>query len=154
MRRAAAFFLLLLAAPARGQVGVGLSPDSLGLGRPSRRSQRLPAAASALDRVFGPEVWAAVEISTAGPAADLAQLSREGFYKLEMIQLVMIAAESRRPLSRILEKRRKEEKLSQIASGLGLDYDKLYDESLAVQEIVEREYLPRFEEPRGAGARP
>lgn len=146
-------FLALAAGPAKAQVGVGLSPDSLGLGRPQRRAARIPPVAAALDRVFGPEAWTAVQISTAGPAAEMAQLSRDGYYKRELIELVLIAAAARRPLSSVLEKRRKEEPLSLIAGGFGLDYESLHEEALAVEEIMDREYLPRYENQRPEWAR-
>ncbi|MBI4375630.1 MAG: hypothetical protein HY549_04180 [Elusimicrobia bacterium] len=113
-----------------------------------RKGKDNPPLALALDLAFGPTVWAQVQISTAGPVVELSKLVKEGYYKLELIQLILMSSQSKRPLKELLEKRRKGAKLAEIAWDLGLDYEKLYGSALAVQELVDKEYLPRFPETR------
>ncbi|MBI5882614.1 MAG: hypothetical protein HZB91_05870 [Elusimicrobia bacterium] len=151
MRFALAAMFALLAAPAFGQEGVGLGLDlqQLGLGSKAKfQVGRMPPVAAAVENAFGPEFWARVSVSTAGPAADLARLSREGCYKLEIVQLLLLSAESGKGLKAVEEKRKKGAKLAEIAKDFGLDYGRLYEKALAVQEIVDRDYLPRYPERR------
>ncbi|MBI5631187.1 MAG: hypothetical protein HY921_09930 [Elusimicrobia bacterium] len=110
--------------------------------------QQAPPLALALDMAFGPAVWAEVKISTTGPVAELSGLVKEGYYKLEIIQLVLMSVQARRPLKEAVKKRSDGAKLSDIAAGYKLDYDKLYDSALAVEALVDKEYLPRFPEPK------
>jgi hypothetical protein len=98
----------------------------------------------ALELALGTSVWAQVQVSTEGPAGDVTKLVREGFYKLEVIELVLMSAKSRQPLKVLAEKRRKGARLADIATGLRIDYDELYEEALAVEEVCDREYLPRL----------
>jgi hypothetical protein len=108
----------------------------------------MPAVAAAVENAFGPEFWTKVSVSSAGPAADLGRMAREGCYKLEIIQLLLLAVESGKGLKDVLAKRKEGGKLPALAKGYGLDYDRLYEEALAVEEIVDRDYLPRYPERR------
>ena len=108
--------------------------------------QEAPPVALALDLAFGATIWAQVAVSTAGPIIDLSRMVREGYYKLEIIQLVLISAQAGRPLKEVLEKRKKGAKLARLAADYKLDYDKLYESALAIEELVDKEYLPRFPE--------
>ncbi|MBI5623274.1 MAG: hypothetical protein HY924_05810 [Elusimicrobia bacterium] len=151
MRLELAAFLALLAAPACGQEGLGLGLDLQGLGlgaKAGRQDARQPAVAAAIESAFGPEFWTKVSVSSAGPAADLTRMTREGCYKLEIIQLLFIAAESGKGLKAVLAKRKQGAKLAALAKEYGLDYDRLYERALAVEEIVDRDYLPRHPERR------
>lgn len=102
--------------------------------------------ALALDLAFGATVWAQVRLSTAGPVIELSRLVRQGYYKLEIIQLVLLSAEANKTLKQTLEKRKKGAKLAEITKDYRLDYDRIYEAALAIQELVDREYLPRFKE--------
>ncbi|MDD5656916.1 MAG: hypothetical protein PHF00_06635 [Elusimicrobia bacterium] len=146
MSLALAAALWLAAAPAAGQgVGVEPAPDLFSLRRVPARTDPEPLA-QALESAFGPATWARVQVSTAGPVADLSALVRGGFYKLELIELTLMSAQAGRPLRLAVEKRRKGAKLAALAKDYGLDYGRLYEAALAVQELVDREYLPRFPE--------
>lgn len=100
----------------------------------------------ALTLTFGATFFAQVNISTNGPVIDLSRLNREGFYKLELIELLLTSARSRKPLQELAARRRKGEALRSLAVSSGVDYDALYESALAIQEIVDRDYLPRFPE--------
>lgn len=113
-----------------------------------RKKQDAPPLALALDLAFGTTIWTQVKISSAGPVVELTQLVKEGYYKLEIIQLVLISSRADSPLKDVLEKRKKGAKLARIAADYKLDYDKVYESALAIEEIVDREYLPRFPERR------
>lgn len=107
-------------------------------------SQGALPVAGAIDLALGATIWANVRVSTAGAALDITSLLGQGFYKREVIELVLLSAESRSGLFQNAEKRRKGEKLSEIAKDYKLDYDKVYEAALAVEELVDREYLPRL----------
>lgn len=111
-----------------------------------KQERRVPPAplALALDQAFGTTTWARISLSTAGPVSEITAMVRGGYYKLEVIQLILLSAEAGRPLKQTLEKRKKGAKLSELASEYKLDYDKLYEEALAIEELVNRDYLPRF----------
>lgn len=138
---------LAAASPGAAQdLGVGPAPDLWALHKNAKEDLSPEPLAQALDLAFGAAVWARVQISTAGPVLELSRLVRGGFYKLELIELVLMSAQTGQPLHRAVARRRKGAKLSAIAKDYGLDYDRLYDSALAVQEVVDREYLPRFPE--------
>lgn len=123
--------------------------DFLLLSGKKKKEKEEPAPlALALNLAFGATIWAEVKISTNGPIVDMTKLVKEGYYKLELIQLILMSAEGRHPLKDTLKKRKKGEKLSRIAADYHLDYDKLYESALAVEELVDRDYLPRFPEKR------
>jgi len=148
---------LTAAVPAAAQTDLsfGPSPDWLAGAQKDQERPEPEPLAQALDLAFGATVWARVKISTAGPVSDLTKLVAGGFYKLELIELVLICAETGRPLQKAVAKRRKGAKLAAIARDYGLDYDRIYESALAVQEVVDREYLPRFpERQRRRGRRP
>ena len=149
-----ALLLAAAAAPARAQVPMAAdnrADEALveATAKP-KKAREEPAApvARALQLAFGATFFAEVQVSTNGAVVDLSRLSREGFYKLELIQLLMLSAKTRTPLAALADRRRKGEPLRDLAFKSGMDYDKLYDASLAVQEIVDRDYLPRFPQRR------
>lgn len=138
-----AFFIFLLLAcavsPARAQ-RFDEPP------RTHRNKDEPPPAplALALNLAFGDTFWNQVQVSTMGPVNDVSLLVREGYYKLEIIQMIMISQKGRQPLRKTVEKRRKGEALSRIAAQANIDYDDLYESALAIQDLVDKQYLPRF----------
>jgi hypothetical protein len=102
--------------------------------------------AQALDLAFGATVWASVHISTMGAVYDLSELSAQGFYERELIELVLIAAKSGQTLKTVCLKRLKGTHLSKIADDAHLSYAKIYDAAEAIQKAVDRDYRPRFPE--------
>lgn len=98
----------------------------------------------ALTLAFPTTFFAEVKISTAGPVVELSRLNREGFYKLELIELLLMSRKAGKPLQAGVERRRKGDTLRAIAVSWGLDFDALYDAALAVEELVDRDYLPRY----------
>lgn len=124
------------------------SAQSIDWRRPKKGKEDPAPIALALDLAFSTTFWNEVQVSTMGAVSDLSALSRAGFYKLELIQLVLISREGHEALAKTVEKRRKGASLEALAAGRGLSYDKLYESALAVSEIVDRDYLPRFPEKR------
>lgn len=104
--------------------------------------------AQALELAFGATFFAEVKISTANPVRELSRLNNSGFYKLELIELLLMSAKAKQPLDKAVSLRKKGETLSAIAVSYGLIYDDINEAALAVQEIVDRDYLPRFPERR------
>lgn len=150
MKQVFVLALFLAASPALAQVdlGAGIGPDMFNYSSGRKYRGRISPAplALALDRAFGTTTWARVSISTEGPVSEMTAMVRGGYYKLEIIQLILLSAEAGRPLKQTLEKRKKGSKLSELAAEYKLDYDKVYEEALAIEELVNREYLPRFPE--------
>ena len=140
---AAAYMAAIL--PASGQIGIGPNPE-LWSSLYKRKHQRHAAepTALALDMAFGEGVWSKVHTSTSGAVVDLSRLVRQGFYKLELIQVVMISLEAKVPLREVAAKRKKGAELAELAKEYKLDHDRLYEAALAMEEIVDREYWPRF----------
>lgn len=106
--------------------------------------ERPQAVAQAVELAFGATTWAQIHISTMGPVMDLTRLYDQGYYKLELIELVLMSARAQKTLAQTVAKRRTGERLSRIAFDYGLDYDRLYEQALRVQDVVDRVYLPRF----------
>lgn len=105
-------------------------------------------AARAIELAFGATTWSLVRVSTNGAASDLTRYAAQGFYKRELIELVLMSAEAVHPLARSVEDRKKGAKLSQLALNYNLDYAKIVERALAVEEQVDRTYLPLFPERR------
>lgn len=148
MRGFLLFLLMFCASGVSAQAfGVGAGPDLFAYNAKKRQERRrAPPLALALDLALGTSVWAEVQLSSAGPVLEVTGLVREGFYKREIIELILLSAKARRPLKQTVEKRRKGDKLSKIALDYGEDFDQLEGAALAVEELVDREYLPRLRE--------
>lgn len=132
-------FLLVAAAASAESASV-----STGTLAPPEPPPRVAPVALALDLALGPTIWARVEVSTSGQVVDITRLVGQGFYKLEIIQLVLISAEAKVPLKKTVERRKKGAKLSEIAAEYKIEYAPLYERALGVQEILDSEYLPRL----------
>lgn len=156
MKPLAALLLAFLAVPsAAGAAGPAAADPAAQeeeaqtvFSREPRPKDEPTPVAQALDLAFGATFFAQVRVSTSGPVIDLSRLSHEGFYKLELIELLLMSAKAKRPLQEAVLRRRKGDSLSAIAGAYGLDYDRLYDAALAVEERVDRDYLPRFPQRR------
>lgn len=139
----AALILLGAAGPARAQQ----MREYYRRKKPAALEEPAPVAL-ALNLTFSTTFWQEVQVSTMGPVVDLSRLNKQGYYKLEIIELLLMSREGHQPLSSTVEKRKKGARLSDIAADYHLSYDKLYESALAVQEIVDKNYLPLFPEKR------
>jgi len=147
MKKAAAALALggLLAGPAHAQVdiGAGIGPDAFATGD-DRRKRELPSGPTpvglAASLAFDATTWAAVEVSTTA-AKELSTLLRRGYYRLEVLQVVLMARKAGVSLRAVVAARDKGESLRQIAKGKDLDYDALYEESLVLDSKVGGELL-------------
>lgn len=129
------------ALPACAQVDLGASvgPETFLPGAKVRREPRpevLPMP-QALVLAFGPQALASVGLSTA-PARDLTHLAYRGFYKLELIQLILMSRGSAKPFKEIVKTREEGKSLEAMAGSLKLDYAGLYEEALGIDAEVER----------------
>ncbi|MEK7743368.1 MAG: hypothetical protein AAB578_03185 [Elusimicrobiota bacterium] len=134
-------FLLLGAAPgwAQMEVGAAVGPDMLGgrSGSETARSTATPLAL-ALSLAIGSATWTAVGLSTSGTqASEIDRFVGRGYYRLEMIQTVLLAERSRTTLGLLDERREKGESLRDIAQSLSVDFDALYEEALRLEREVE-----------------
>jgi len=141
----AALMIVLQACPA-----TAAPPEPAAVFTPERKAKDEPApAAQAIALAFGATFFVEVKISTEGAVTDLSRLAHEGFYKRELITLLLISAKAKKSLRDVVALRKKKDQtLRVIATSYGLDYDKIYDAALAVEEVVDRDYLPRFPQRR------
>lgn len=129
---------LLLSRPASGQE-FSAAPPLYSL--ESKKEAKGPAStplALALSLAFDATTWARVGVSTSAPSVEMARLLREGFYRLEVLQLVQMADGSGRELTQLTSRREKGEALAKIAADLSMDMDRIYEESLVKAAEVER----------------
>ncbi len=107
------------------------------------------AYAQAISLAFGATFFTEVQVSTNGAVTDLSRLAHDGFYKRELIELLLMSAKSRKPLRELAELRAKKKKaLREIAQTCKLDYDAIYEAALSIERVVDRDYLPHFPERR------
>ena len=104
--------------------------------------------AQAISLAFGATFFVEVRISTMGAVTDLSRLAADGFYKRELITLLLIAGKGKAPLADLAARRRKGEPLRKLAEASGLDFDAVYESALAVEKDVDRRYLKLFPERR------
>lgn len=130
--------------PAAAQVGVGagISPDAFIQGERTVREQMpiLPLALAA-SLAFDTTTWASVGVSSV-PAKDLSALLKRGYYKLELLQAVLVASRAKVPLKDVTAAHDKGQALREVAQAKGLDFDSVYEEALAIDKRVIDELLP------------
>ena len=134
MARLGFLILLLAAAPsARAQDGSGLpasadSPLFSAVDRSSVPSAAVTPLALALSLAFDATTWAAVGVSTSAPAAEIAELMARGYYRLELLQLTLLAQASGKRLLDLRTARTKDGKtLRQLAEAAKTPYDDVLD---------------------------
>lgn len=134
----------LLAVPVGAQVdfGTSLGPEAFLQGdRLAKESAPILPMAIATSLAFDATTWAVVEASTV-PAKDVTALLRRGYYKLEVIQAVLVASGARVPLKDILAEHDKGKGLRQIAEARQVDFDAVYEEARRADRRVVDELLP------------
>ena len=132
------------AAPAAAQVGVGtgIGPEAFVQGdRVLRENLPILPIALATSLAFDATTWAAVQVSTV-PAKDITGLYKRGYYKLELIQAVLVASRAKTSLKDITAAHDKGQSMRELAMSKGLDFDALYDEAIRVDQRVVDELLP------------
>lgn len=133
---------LASALPARAQeAGLGAAPDSplfSALDRSSAPAAAVTPLALALSLAFDATTWAAVGVSTASPAGDMAELLARGYYRLELLQLTLLAQSSGRRLLDLRTRRTKDGRsLRQLAEEWQVPYDALLDRAEALAAGVD-----------------
>lgn len=92
----------------------------------------------ALSLAFDATTWAQVGVSTSAPAADMAELLARGYYRLELLQLTLLAKASGKRLLDLRTRRTKDGRtLRQLAEEAKVPYDGLLDEAHRLAEGVE-----------------
>jgi hypothetical protein len=137
-----AALLLGAGASARAQMesGLGVGPNypfGPAAVKPGAEVELTPMAV-ALSLAFDATTWYAVGVSTEAPAQDLAKLLLKGCYRLELLQLTLMAQRAGRKLPDLVEKRNQGDTLRKIATDLATDYDRVYEDSAALSRDVER----------------
>lgn len=92
----------------------------------------------ALSLAFDATTWAAVGVSTSAPSADIAELLAKGYYRLELLQLTLLAKASGKRLLDMRTRRTKDGRtLRQLAAEAQVPYDGILDEANRLAEGVE-----------------
>jgi hypothetical protein len=133
---------LLLAAPAAAQDVLGAPSDAAVLSAVDRSSAppaEVTPLSLALSLAFDATTWAAVGVSTASPAGDVAELMARGYYRLEILQLTLLAEASGKRLLDLRTRRTKDGlTLRALAEEARVPYDALLDRAEALAAGVER----------------
>ena len=126
-------FLLAAALPALGQETGPLaadvdSPLFSAVDRSSAPSPAVTPLALALSLAFDATTWAAVGVSTSAPAVEIAELMARGYYRLELLQLTLLAQHSSKRLLDLRTARTKDGRtLRQLAEDAKTPYDDVLD---------------------------
>jgi len=116
---------------------IGAGPEAFGL--EEEKDRRPPPAAPlplAVSLALDATAWARVGVSTAA-SADVAALMGRGYYRLEILQLALLAERSGKRLSELTQRRDKDESLRDIAKSLSVEFDEVYDRAQALARGVE-----------------
>lgn len=120
---------LAAAVPARAQEGAGAdSPLFSAVDRSSAPSAAVTPLALALSLAFDSTTWAAVGVSTSAPASEMAELMARGYYRLELLQLTLLAQASGKRLLDLRTARTKDGKtLRELAEAAKTPYEEVLD---------------------------
>lgn len=133
--------ILAAAVPARAQDGVGVGADSplfSAVDRSSAPSAAVTPLALALSLAFDATTWAAVGVSTSAPASEMAALMARGYYRLELLQLTLLAHASGKRLLDLRTARTKDGKtLRELAEAAQTPYDDVLDRAERLAAGVE-----------------
>jgi hypothetical protein len=135
----AALLLACLAAPAAAQDTMGFDSDPALVGTPKKETPRdaVEELGLAVSLAFDATTWVSVGVSSP-PAQAATQLIRNGHYRFELIQLVLMARTTTATLLDVTAKRAKGKKLRELSKEFDLDYDELYDRASILSADVDR----------------
>lgn len=104
-----------------------------------KKRNKLTPMSLAITLVFDSNTWSKIGVSTSAPVGEIASLLGAGYYRLELLQLILMADRSGKHISLLTADRAKEKKsLRQMAKEFGLEYDSLYDEAVSLSRKVDR----------------
>lgn len=127
--------LLAAALGAHAQEGGALAAEAdpplfSAVDRSSASSSAVSPLSLALALAFDATTWAAVGVSTSAPAADIAELMARGYYRLELLQLTLLARASGKRLLDLRTRRTKDGRtLRQLAEEAQVPYDDILDQA-------------------------
>ncbi len=133
--------LAVLAAPAFAEdpsMGMAADPSLVGHAKPDRKQETVSRIGLAVSLAFDATTWTSVGVSSA-PAHAATNLIKQGHYRLELLQLVLIARDSGTRLLDLTKERAKGKKtLREMAVEANIDYDRLYSKSQKLSLEVDR----------------
>jgi len=130
--------ILALLAGARPASAQADSPLFSAVDRSSAPSAAVNRLSLALSLAFDATTWAAVGVSTSAPAGEMAELMARGYYRLELIQLTLIAQASGKRLLDLRTRRTKDGRtLRQLAEEAKVPYDDILDKAERLASEVE-----------------
>ncbi|MBI3299147.1 MAG: hypothetical protein HYZ75_13345 [Elusimicrobia bacterium] len=134
--------LAVLASPARAQLetGIGVSPDAglFALDAPASTQPAATPLALALALAFDATTWAAVGVSTEATPGAMAELLARGYYRLEILQLTLLARGSGERLLDLRTRRTKDGRtLRALAEAAKLPYDQTLDRAEELAAVVD-----------------
>ena len=108
------------------------------LDRSSAPSAAVTPLSLALSLAFDATTWAAVGVSTSAPAADMAELLARGYYRLELLELTLLAQASGKRLLDLRTRRTKDGRtLRQLAEEAKMPFEDLQDRAEGLAAGVE-----------------
>ncbi len=87
---------------------------------------------------FSSATWAAVGISTSAPHRDMAKMMHNRYYRLEVVQMILMAERSGKKLKEIARLHVKKKTLRDIAGDLDLKYETVLEDAIAKVREIER----------------
>ncbi len=126
-------------------LGAEVGPDSfMGSGQETKPEKK-PAVhpyAGALALYFSSATWASIQVSTSAPEKDITVYLYAGYYRQEIIQLIILAEKTGRPLKELAKEREKGGSLSAMAKKAGLDFNEFFEKSLEIRNKIDTQFLP------------
>lgn len=117
--------------------GPALGADPASIKMPEKPKEDRPPAPTpfslAISLAFSSATCSAVGISTSTPHEDIARLLETKRYRLELIQLVLMAERSGKTAAYLDSRHKKDVTLRMLAEELKLDFDAIYDEALEIR---------------------
>lgn len=124
-----------------GQISVGTEVTPAAFSRSKKEKLERPLIhpfAQALAEHWQQATWIQMGLSSSSIREDLTQLFYRGFYRLELIQLVLMAKETSQKLENLLQERRRRARLSEIAEKNHLQYPAIYENALQIKSQLAR----------------
>lgn len=133
------FIIISWTPPASAQQAPSADPALLKLH--DKAGEENPAAATptslALSLAFSSATWLSVGISTQAPHVDIAQLLHRKLYRLELIELILLAERSGKTVAYLDSRHKKKVTLRALAEEVKVDFNRLYDDAVSMLRSIE-----------------
>lgn len=142
-----AFFTFVASSRTQMIFETGIGPDTFAGGPKEEKETRpdIQPFARALTLYFNSLTWTQIGISTASPAKELTDFMYHGYYRQEIIQLILMSKESGKSFKEFARERKKEKRFEEIAGKAKIDFSDIVERSIEIRKIIDAKFLPRAE---------